>query len=411
MRITRATTYVVGNPWKNWLFVRLDTDQPGLFGVGEGTLNAFAKTVEAAVHELAPRYEGMDPFQVETIFQRMTRDLYSEGGQIHMNAVAAVEVACWDIIGKATGRPIYDLLGGRYHETLPTYANGWYVGPRTPESFAERAEAVVGRGYRALKFDPFGAAYRTMDPAERRLSLDIVRAVREAVGPAVELMIEGHSRFSVAEAVWLGERLAEFEPTWFEEPTHHLKIDAVVEVARKIGVPVATGESYSSTHQFAELLAHNAVHILQPEPGSMGGVWRTRQVCAMADAHYAVVAPHNAQGPISTATCIQLGACTPNLLVQELFDEFNVSWERALIDHPAEVVEGRLQVPTRPGLGVELNWPELEKHPYEVSNFLPLFAPGWERREGERTPPPPTAATVAAADQDAEPAPMRSGRL
>src|SRR5690242_15460849 len=143
----------------------------------------------------------MDPFQVETIYQRMTRDLYSEGGQIHMNAVAAVEIACWDIIGKATGRPIYDLLGGRYHDSLLAYANGWYAGPRTPESFAERAVEVVGMGYQALKFDPFGAAWRTMDLPERRLSLDIVRAVREAVGPDVQLMVEGHSRFSVAEAV------------------------------------------------------------------------------------------------------------------------------------------------------------------------------------------------------------------
>jgi galactonate dehydratase len=404
MRITRATTYIVGNPWKNWLFVRLDTDQDGLYGVGEGTLNAFAKTVEAAVHELAPRYQGMDPFQIETIFQRMTRDLYSEGGQVHMNAVAAIEVACWDIIGKATGRPIYDLLGGRYHDDLHAYANGWYAGDRTPESFAERAQEVVARGYKALKFDPFGAAYRTMDPKDRHLSLDIVRAVREAVGPEIELMIEGHSRFSVGEAVWIGERLAEFEPTWFEEPTHHLKIDAVVEVARKVTVPVSTGESYSSTHQFAELLAHNAVHILQPEPGSMGGIWKTRQVCAMADAHYAVVAPHNAQGPISTATCLQIGACTPNLLVQEVFDEFNVEWERDLVDAPVQVVNGRIKLPERPGLGVELNWDEIGKHPYHASNFLPLFAPGWERREGETKPAPEEAATVRAADQDATPA-------
>ncbi len=401
MKITRATTFVVGNPWKNWLFVRLDTDQQGLYGIGEGTLNAFAKTVEAAVHELAPRYQGIDPFQVETIYQRMTRDLYSEGGQVHMNAVAAIEVACWDIIGKVTGRPIYDLLGGRYHESLHTYANGWYAGPRTPESFAEKARTVVDRGYRAMKFDPFGAAWRTMTPADRTLSLDIVRAVRDEVGSEVELMIEGHSRFSVSEAIWIGERLEEFSPTWFEEPTHHLKVDAVVEVARRVPVPVATGESYSSTHQFAELLAHNAIHILQPEPGSMGGIWKTRQVAAMADAHYAMVAPHNAQGPISSAACVQLGACTPNLLVQELFDEFNVSWERELLDHPVEVVDGRIQIPDRPGLGVDLNWAELEKHPYQVANFIPLFAPGWERREGERTPPPTSEAAIDAADETA----------
>jgi galactonate dehydratase len=386
MRITRATTYIVGNPWKNWLFVRLDTDVDGLYGIGEGTINGFAKTTEAAIHELAGRYEGFDPFQIETILQRMTRDLYSEGGQVHMTAVAAIEVACWDIIGKVTNRPIYDLIGGRYHQSLPTYANGWYAGPRTPESFAERAQLVMDKGYKALKFDPFGAAWRTMSPEDRHLSIDIVRAVRETVGPDIQIMIEGHCRFSVAEAVWVGDAIAEFEPTWFEEPTAHQNIASVVEVARKINVPVATGESFSSVHQHAELLSHNAVHILQPEPGSMGGIWRTRQVCAMADAFYGVVAPHNAQGPISTATCIQISASCPNLLTQELFDEFNVSWEHDLVTNPATVVDGRLQIPDGPGLGTDLNWAELDKHPYQASNFLPLFAVGWERREGEKVP-------------------------
>jgi galactonate dehydratase len=404
VRITRATTYIVGNPWKNWLFVRVDTDQPGLYGVGEGSLNGFAKTVEAAVHELAPRYEGMDPFQIETIYQRMARDVYSDGAQIHMNAVAAIEIACWDIIGKETGRPIYDLLGGRYHETLPAYANGWYQGERRPEMFAEKAREVVGRGYKALKFDPFGAAWRTMDLDDRKLSLDITRAVREAVGPRVEIMIEGHRRFSVAESIWVGERLAEFEPTWFEEPTDHTKIDATAEVGRRLAVPVSAGESFTTTHQFAELLKHNSVHILQPDPSNMGGILRTRFVCAMADANYAVVAPHQAQGPISTAVCVQIGACTPNLLVQELFDEFNVGWESEVVTNPVHVVDGRIVVPDGPGLGTDVNWAEVEKHPYEVSNFLPLFAPGWERREGAKTPAPEGIEAAPAADQDAKPA-------
>jgi len=394
VKITRATTYLVGNPWKNWLFVRLDTDQPGLYGVGEGTLNAFAKTIEAAIHELAPRYEGMDPFQVETIYQRMTRDLYSDGGQIHGNAVAAIEEACWDIIGKVTGRPVYDLLGGRYHEDLPAYANGWYVGPRTPESFAERAAEVVSRGYSALKFDPFGSAWRTMTPCDRQLSIDIVRAVRETVGPEVQIMVEGHRRFSVSEAIWVGDHIAEFEPTWFEEPTDHTKIDATAEVARRINVPVSAGESFHTTHQFAELLKYNSVHILQPDPSTMGGILRTRMVCAMADASYAVVAPHQAQGPIATAVCVQIGACTPNLLVQELFDEFNVDWEREIVTPPVQVVDGRIQIPDAPGLGIDVNWTEAEKHPYQVSNFLPLFTPGWERREGAQP-------DVAASDETA----------
>jgi galactonate dehydratase len=132
------------------------------------------------------------------------------------------------------------------------------------------------------------------------------------------------------------------------------------------------------------LLKYNSVHILQPDPSTMGGILRTRMVCAMADASYAVVAPHQAQGPIATAVCVQIGACTPNLLVQELFDEFNVDWEREIVTPPVQVVDGRIQVPEAPGLGIDVNWTEAEKHPYQVSNFLPLFSPGWERREGAR---------------------------
>jgi galactonate dehydratase len=385
VRITRATTYVVGNPWKNWLFVRLDTDQPGLYGVGEATLNGYAKTVEAAIHESAPRYEGMDPFQVETIYQRMTRDLYSEGGQIQMCATSGIEIACWDIIGKSLGRPIYDLLGGRYHERLRVYANGWYQGDRNPAMFAERALEVVAKGYKAMKFDPFGAAWRTMDPDDFKLSIDIVEAVREAVGPQVQLMIEGHRRFSVAEAIKVGMALVDYDPTWFEEPTDHMKTDATAQVAKQLPIPVSTGESFTTTHQFAELLSENAVHILQPDPSNLGGIMRTRMVCGMVDAHYGVIAPHQSAGPISTATCVQIDACTPNLLIQELFDEFNVPWQREVVTWSPKVApDGTIEIPNGPGLGCDLVWEEIEKHPYEVSNFLPLFAPGWERREGER---------------------------
>ncbi len=383
MKITGVTTYLCGNPWKNWLFVALATDE-GISGIGEGTLNALGRTVEATIHELEPRFIGLDPFQIETLTQRMTRDVYSEGGQIHGCAVAAVEMACWDIIGKATGQPVHNLLGGRYHEKLRAYANGWYRGERTPDAFADGAREVVRRGYTALKFDPFGVAYRVTDRRDEDLSIAIVEAVRETVGPEIDLMIEGHCRFSVASAVRIGERLEPFMPAWFEEPTPHQNIDAVVEVARHLNIPIATGESFSSIHQFAELLARNAVHILQPEPLNLGGLWNARKVIGMADAFYGVVAPHNAQGPVATAACIQLGAACPNFYVQEVFDEFNVDWEREIIDHSVEVIDGYISVPERPGLGIELNLDEIARHPYQSHNFLPLFAEGWQRRVGDQ---------------------------
>jgi len=380
MRITEINTHVVGNPWKNWVFVTVDTDE-GIRGVGEGTVGHFGRTTEAAVRELAPHVVGLDPFQTELIEQRLVRDVYSDGGQVHKSAVCAIEVACWDIIGKALNQPIYNLLGGRCHEKLRAYANGWYRGERTPEAFHAGAKEVVARGYTALKFDPFGAAWRVMDPNEEALSTDIIAAVRDAVGPQVDVLVEGHSRFSASIAIKLAERMAPYRPTWFEEPIHHQNASMMAEVARHSPVPIATGESLTSQYQFAELLATNTVSILQPEIHHLGGMLPAKKVCGMVDAFYGVVAPHNAQGPVSTAMCLQLAACTPNFFIQEIFDEFNVPWSRDLVDHPAQVVDGYLEIPNRPGLGIELDLKEAARHPYEPTYFLPLFKPGWEKRE------------------------------
>ena len=380
MRITAIDTYIAGNPWKNWLFAKVSTDA-GIHGVGEGTLNYFGKTIEAAIHELTPLVIGMDPFQIEMMSQRLIRDVYSEGAQIHMCAVAAIEIACWDIIGKATNQPIYNLWGGRCHEKLRAYANGWYRGPRTPESFAEKAKAVARRGYTALKFDPFGASWRMLSRYDFDLSLDIIRAVRDAVGPSVDLLIEAHCRFNVPTAIDFSEAIHQFRPAWFEEPVPHTNIAAMIEVARRSPVPVATGESLSTKQQFAELLKHEVVNIIQPEPLNLGGLLTARIVAGMADAHFAMVAPHSAQGPVCSSACVQLNASIPNFFIHEIFDEFNEPWEKKLVTSPVEVVEGYIEVPERPGLGIDLNIEEIRNHPYRQENYLPLFKPGWEKRE------------------------------
>jgi galactonate dehydratase len=380
MRITAIDTYIAGNPWKNWLFAKVSTDE-GIHGIGEGTLNYFGKTVEAAIHELKPLILGMDPFQVEMISQRLIRNVYSEGAQIHMCAVAAIEIACWDIVGKACNQPIYNLWGGRCHEKLRAYANGWYRGPRTPESFAEKAQKVAARGYTALKFDPFGNAWRNLSLYDFDLAVDIIRAVRDAVGPSVDLLIEAHSRFNVATAVEFSEAIHQFRPAWFEEPVPHTNIAAMVEVARRSPVPVATGESLSTKQQFAELLKHEVVSILQPEPLNLGGLFIARVVAGMADAHFGMIAPHSAQGPVCSAACIQLNASIPNFFIHEIFDEFNEPWEKQIVTNPVEVVNGYIDVPDRPGLGTDLNIEEIRKHPYRQENYLPLFKPGWETRQ------------------------------
>lgn len=379
MKITAIETFIVGNPWKNWLFAKVHTDE-GIHGIGEGTMNFFPKTVEAAIHELKPHILGLDPFQVETVGTRLVRDIYGDGAQIHMSAVSAIETALWDIIGKACNQPIYNLWGGCVNQKLRAYANGWYRGPRTPESFHEKAKDVVRRGYTALKFDPFGSMWRTCSAYDFDLSIDIIRAVRDAVGPKVDILIEGHCRFNVATAIQFAEAMAPFRPAWFEEPIPHTNNNAMVEVARRSPVPVATGESFSSKQQFADLLKHDVVSILQPEPLYLGGMWPTRKVCDMIDAHYGVVALHSAQGPVCSAACAQINATLPNFYVHEIFDEFNEPWEKLIVTNPVEVVDGYIEVSSRPGLGIDLNLDEIARHPYRAENFLPLFKPGWEMR-------------------------------
>lgn len=380
MKITGVHTYIVGNAWKNWVFTRVETDA-GIHGIGECTLNGFARTVEAAVHELKGFVLGRDPFDVENHTLRLFREVYSDGGQIQGAALAGIEFACWDIMGKALGQPVYRLLGGRCHSRLRAYANGWYRGPRTPESFAEKAREVVARGYTALKFDPFGAAWRVTDRSDFALAIAIIAAVREAVGPEVDILIEGHNRFSVHSALQFAEAMAPYQPTWFEAPVPPQRISQMVEVARRSPVPVACGEDYYCAQQFAELLAHDAVHIIQLEPQYLG-LTAAKQVCGMVNASNGVTAPHSAQGPLCSLVCAHLNMATPNFFIHEIFDDFNADWSQHILTNPVRVQDGHIELGEGiVGWGADLNYDELARHPYNPNNYLPLFRPGWERRE------------------------------
>ncbi len=380
MKITDVKTYIAGNPWKNWVFARVETDE-GVHGIGEGTLNGFAKTVEAAIHELKQFVIGADPFNVETHSLRLFRDVFSDGGQIQGSALAALEYACYDIMGKATNQPVYNLLGGRAHERLRVYANGWYRGSRTPESFHEKAKAVVQRGYTALKFDPFGPAWRVVDREDFALAVDIIGAVRDAVGPNVDVLVEGHNRFSVHTALEFAKAMEKYQPTWFEAPVPPQRISSMVAIARQSPVPIACGEDYYTREQFSELLMHDAVHIIQLEPQFLG-MTAAKQVCAMVHAHNGVTAPHSAQGPLCSVACAHLNTATPNFFIHEIFDDFNDDWSRDILTDPVEVADGYITLSgDKPGWGTDLNYDEIAKHPYNPNNFLPLFRQGWERRK------------------------------
>ena len=380
MKIASYTTAIVGNPWKNWLFLRLETDA-GTEGFGEASLNGFVRTVETAISELERYFLDRSPFQVTAMARDMLSRVYSDGGQIHRGAIAAVEAACWDLVARALDQPLWNLWGGRVRDQIPLYANGWYQTERDPDSFASRALKVVAMGYTAMKFDPFGNAKGGLESKEVRRSLDVIRTVREAVPPEADLMIEGHCRFDVPTALVLARELAEVGVAWFEEPVSFKNPRGLVEVAQRAPVRIATGENLTDFKEFIELCHGSQNFVLQPDIANLGGIKAARQVCELAESLEMPVAPHDAQGPISKALCLQLAAISPAVVIQEDFEEFNPAWTRSLAS-PVDKSEGQARIPDTPGLGRTLNWESLSEHPYEPTATLELYEAGWERRAG-----------------------------
>ena len=383
MKIVNIETYLVGNPWKNWLFVQVHTDE-GIVGTGEGSLGHLSKTVEAAVHEIKPFIMGLEIFQTELLVSRLTRQVYADGGQIKMCAISALEIACWDAIGKALNQPIYNLVGGRCHDRIPAYINGWYRCDRTPEAFHKAAKFVTDKGFFAMKFDPFGSSIGRMTPDDEDLAIDLIAAVRDAAGPNALLAIEAHSRFTPSSAIRIGKRLEPFRPAWFEEPVPHGNIQSIVEVARHLDVPIATGESFSSKQQVAELLRYDAIDIINIEPLHMGGILGSRKVADMVDAHYGTVIPHAAQGPICTLACLHIDIATPNSWLQETFEDFNEPWELDLLTQFPRIVDGYFELPKGPGIGADLNLEEVRRHPYHENPDISLFEENWQFRKSKK---------------------------
>ena len=383
MRVTSIETFAVGAGWKNWLFVRVNTDE-GLHGIGEGTLNGFIRTTEAGVHELEHLVIGEDPRRVRALAKRMLDSVSLDGGHIHRTIIAAVEVACWDILGKSLGAPIHHLLGGRVRDTVLGYANGWYRAERTPKAFLEAARSVIAKGFKALKLDPFGTAQGFINEAELALAYDIVKTLREELPADTLILIDVHARFTESEAIRVARRFAPLNVFWWEEPTTRDRQEAVHTVGHQSPIPVATGEMYDTVGQFFTLAAGGGVNIFQPEPMSLGGICNTLAVADLALAHGSYIAPHQSGGPIATAVCLQLAAIVPNFLIQEHFDAFNEPWTTDLVTwHPTiDPQKGHLSLPDGPGLGIDLNIDVAREHPYDPKAYLNIFEEGWEMRLG-----------------------------
>ena len=384
MRISDLRTFVLGTAWRNLTYVELHTDE-GLVGVGEVRMLNHTDALIGYFAEAAPNHIlGTDPFNIEDLVARMFRNDYGRAGEIAMSAISTVEMACWDIVGKALNQPVYRLLGGAVRDKIKAYANGWYTVERTPQMFHEAALRVVERGYLALKLDPFGAGRYELTLDEQARAVDLVAAVRDAIGPERDIMLEMHGRFNPATAILMANKLEKFRLAWIEEPVPPENLAELKRVAERVSSPIACGERLHTMNEFRPLFDLYAVDIIQPDISHFGGLTLTRRLAAWADVYNVLIAPHNVGGPVSTAAALHMAACTPNFMIQEHFNDFADAWVKQAAPGVPEVVDGYFSLPTAPGLGVELNESIFSEHPQIEAHFN-LFKEGWHRRDMGKT--------------------------
>jgi galactonate dehydratase len=365
MKVTHLDVFPVSAGWRTWVFVRLRTDN-GLTGWGEATLVFADAAVVGAIEDLREFVIGIDPLRIEDFWSsRFYRTIFH--GPSFYSAVAGVEHALWDLAGKHLGVPVYRLIGGACRERVRLYANTWFLGARTADEYAERASTVVAAGWDAIKFDPLPGSLLMAGRDELRSAVEKVRAVREAVGPDVDVLIECHGRLSPESAIRFADALVPFRPLWIEEPVPAHNALAMRKVRAHSRIPVASGERLATRWQYRELLDLGAVDIIQPDMTQVGGLLEARRVADMAAIHDVRVAPHCPRGPIAMAVGLQFAVSTPNFMILEYpTDLGRVPWRQDLVESPEQIVDGHMTLPTAPGLGMELIERELIKHRAET---------------------------------------------
>ncbi len=384
MKIADLKTFVVdphGPGGRSWVFVKLTTES-GISGWGEAFDVPFSAHVVAKLIEtVGERFVlNADPFQIEL----MWRKIYASGYDQHpdttkLAVMSAFEIACWDIIGKALGQPVYNLLGGSYHERLRTYTY-MYAGanaPRhvyvmsDPEFAAGRAAHYLKAGFTAVKFDPVGPgtchaplqlSLKNLETAEA-----VTGAVREAVGSKCDLIIGTHGQTTTSSAIRLARRLEKFDPLWFEEPVPPENADEMARVAHHTSIPIASGERLSTKYEFRTLLERQAASILQTSLSRVGGILEAKKIAGMAEAHYAQIAPHLYAGPVEAAANVQLAVCSPNFLILEGLEQWQGFYSE-ILKKPFKWEEGFIIPSSEPGLGIELNEEIIAKYPVKNDN-------------------------------------------
>jgi L-alanine-DL-glutamate epimerase-like enolase superfamily enzyme len=385
LKITGFEVYQLGEPssqgsatWAgNSILLKLTTSD-GTVGYGEAVPTLRVQSVIQSLHEVGRVYKGKDPLNMElNIHEWHKHDFYLPVSFESTTALSAFDIACWDLAGKHFGAPIHQLVGGSFRDSVRVYANGWYDKCVTPEQFGTRAKRFAGMGYTALKFDPFGAHYDSIDAKGLETAYGRVKAVKDATGGKVELLIEHHGRFDPNAAIAIAKRLGEFDPLFMEEPVHPDNLEGLRKYREATDVRVALGERILTKEQAAFVLANNLTDYLQIDVTNIGGVTVARKVAAMAEAYGVEIAFHNAFGPVQNAVTIQLDAALPNFLIQESFYDCFPAWKRQLVKDQSKVENGETKVPTRPGIGVEVDEKVLDEHRAEGQEYFNPDEPVW----------------------------------
>jgi galactonate dehydratase len=377
MKITDIRTVVVNAQMRNWIFVKVETDQPGLYGWGEATLEFKTRAVVGCVEDFEPMLLGQDPTRIEHLWQIMYRHSFWRVGVIGMTAVSAIEQACWDILGKELGVPVYRLLGGRVRDKVRMYTHlgggemkAVYetaeAGPLT-----DRARAVIEKGYSAVKVVvvPFSKPLMGL-PAVKRFA-GMIGKLREAVGDEVDIMIDFHGRTTAAQAIAYINAVEEFHPFFCEEPVPPEQPDALLEVRRSVRVPIATGERLVTRWDFRRVCELQACHVLQPDLSHCGGLLEARKIAAMGETYLMGIAPHNPNGPVANVVALHFDLVTPNFLIQEDMIS-DVPWRFDVVTRRPEMKDGHWLPPQAPGLGVDINEAEARKHPFQQEILEPM---------------------------------------
>ena len=370
MKITGVSTTVVNAKMRNWVFVRVETDTPGLFGWGEGSLEWKTRAVAAAVEDFAPFVVGEDPLRIEHLYQKMYRQSFWRLGPIGMSALSAIEQALWDIKGKHLDVPVYELLGGRVRDRVRMYTHlGGGQMEAVYETFdpgplVELAQEVVANGYTAVKvvFVPYSRPLEGPDKVRRFAGL--MERLRNAVGPDIDIMIDFHGRTYPATAIQYINAIEEYSPFFCEEPVPPEMPDALLEVRQQTKVPIATGERLVRRSDFVPLFERRACHVIQPDLCHCGGLWEARKIAAMAETHQMAVAPHNPLGPVANAVALHFALATPNFIIQEDMLQ-DVPWRWDVVQSSLQTKNGYWLPSEAPGLGIEVDEKAAARHPFE----------------------------------------------